>query len=74
MMSFLGGLVGGLFKAAVDWWSRRQQRADQIELGEQKQAVAQRQAAEEATTRMHKAQAGPRGPKETGRALDDGSF
>jgi len=74
MWSFLGGLVGGVFKAAVEWWSRRQQRADHIEQGQQRQEIAQHRAAEEATDRMHKAQAGPRGPEETGRAMRDGSF
>lgn len=72
--NFLGGLVGGLFKAVGDWLARRQQRADHIEQGQLKQAVAQHQAAEEATERMHKAQAGPRGPEETGRALRNGDF
>ncbi len=74
MMSFLGGLVGGVFKALVDWWARRQQRADTIELGQQKQANVQHQAAEEASKRMQQAQAGPRGPEETENALRRGDF
>ena len=44
MWSFLGGLVGGALTALVDWWSRRQQRADQLELG----AKTQREASEKA--------------------------
>ncbi len=72
--SFLGGLVGKLFEVLAGWLARRQQRADHIEQGQLKQAVAQHQAAEEATERMHKAQAGPRGPEETGRALRNGDF
>jgi len=37
---FLGGLVGGAFSAAVDWIMRRQQRADQLELGQKRQREA----------------------------------
>lgn len=40
MWSFLGGLVGGAFKATVDWIMRSKQRADQIELGQRRQQVA----------------------------------
>ena len=74
MWSFLGGLVGGLFKAAVDLIMRRQQRADQIELGQQRQAVARHQAAEAATKRMQEAAAEPRDADTTQGRLKDGSF
>lgn len=72
--SFLGGLAGKLFEVLAGWLTRSKQRADHIELGQQRQENVQHRAAEEATDRMHKAQAGPRGPEETGRAMRDGSF
>lgn len=74
MWSFLGGLLGGVFKAAVDWIMRSQQRADQIELGQQRQANAQHQAAAEATKRMQEAGAEPHDAATTQGRLKDGSF
>ena len=74
MWSFLGGLVGGIFKAAVDLFMRRQQRADQIELGQQRRAVAQHQAAEAATKRMQEAAAEPHDADTTQGRLDRGQF
>jgi len=71
---FLGGLVGGAFSAAVDWIMRRQQRADQIELGQQQATNAQHEASARADKDMQIAQAGPRGAEVTKKALDDGTF
>ena len=72
--SFLGGLAGGLFKALFGWFTGRQTRRDQIELGQERQANKQHEVAAQATKDMQAAQAGPRGREVTGRALDDGSF
>lgn len=74
MWSFLGGLVGGVFKAAVDWIMRSQQRADQVELGQKRQENAQREAAAKVTEAMHKAAAEPRDADTTQGRLKDGSF
>jgi hypothetical protein len=72
--SAIGGAVAGLFKAMFGWFTNRQTRADQVELGQQRQANAQHEVAAEATKRMEKAQAGPRGRDVTQKDLDHGSF
>lgn len=74
MWSFLGGLVGGLFKAAVDLIMRSQQRADTIELGQKRQETAQREAAAKVEKRMQEAAAEPRDEATTQGRLKDGTF
>lgn len=74
MWSFLGGLAGGLFKAAVDLIMRSKQRADQIELGQKRQETAQREAAAKVERRMQEAAAEPRDADTTQGRLKDGSF
>lgn len=74
MWSFLGGLAGGLFKALFGWFTERQRRADNIELGQKRQETAQREAAAKVTEAMHKAAAEPRDADSTQGRLKDGSF
>ena len=42
--SIIGGLLGGLFKALFGWFTDRQTRADQVELGQRRQEAATRAA------------------------------
>lgn len=53
MWSFLGGLAGGLFKALFGWFTERQRRADQIELGQQRQREATEKAVEQRVEQAH---------------------
>jgi hypothetical protein len=74
----LGAIVGAIAKAILgalaSLFGQRQTRADQVELGQQRQANAQHQAAAEATTRMQKAAAEPHDAATTQGRLKDGSF
>lgn len=74
MWSLIGGILGGLFKALFGWFGDRQTRADQIELGQQRQENAQHRAVEEASKRMQAAAAEPRDADTTQGRLKDGSF
>ena len=74
----LGQIVGAIAKAILgalaSFLGQRQTRADQVELGQQRQANAQHQAAAEATKRMDTAAAEPRDADTTQGRLKDGSF
>lgn len=68
--SVISSLIGKLFGLFAD----RQQRADQIELGEKRQETAQREAAAKVEKRMQEAAAEPRDADTTQGRLKDGSF
>lgn len=74
----IGAIVGAIAKAVLGALAsilgQRQTRADQVELGQRRQADAQREAAAEATKRMQKAGAEPRDADTTQGRLKDGSF
>lgn len=74
----IGAIVGAIAKAVLgalaSLLGQRQTRADQVELGQRRQADAQREAAAEATKRMQKAGAEPRDADTTQGRLKDGSF
>lgn len=74
----IGAIVGAIAKvvlgALASILGQRQTRADQVELGQRRQADAQREAAAEATKRMQKAGAEPRDADTTQGRLKDGSF
>lgn len=74
MLSFLGGLVGGLFKALFGWFTDRQKRVDQIELGQERQRSATLEKDAEARKRVQEAEAKPRGDAEVEKDLDRGTF
>lgn len=74
MWSFLGGLVGGLFKAAFGWFTDRQKRADEIELGQERQRTKTLEVDAEARKRVQQAEAKPRGDAEVEKDLDRGTF
>lgn len=74
----IGAIVGAIAKAVLgalaSLLGQRQTRADQVELGQRRQADAQREAAAEATKRMQKAGAEPRDADTTQGRLKDGTF
>ena len=74
----IGTIVGAIAKAVLGALAsilgQRQTRADQVELGQRRQADAQREAAAEATKRMQKAGAEPRDADTTQGRLKDGTF
>ena len=74
----IGAIVGAIAKAVLGALAsilgQRQTRADQVELGQRRQADAQREAAAEATKRMQKAGAEPRDADTTQGRLKDGTF
>lgn len=74
MWSFLGGLVGGLFKAMFGWFTDRQKRADEIELGQERQRAKTLEVDAAARKRVQQAEAQPRGDAEVEKDLDRGTF
>lgn len=74
ILGIIGKAIGGAFGALVDWIMRSKQRADQIELGQKRQANAQHQAAAEATKRLQEAEAAPHDAATTQGRLKDGTF
>ena len=72
--SAIGSAIGAGIKALFGWFIARQQRADNIELGQQRATNAQHEASAKADKDMQIAQAGPRGAEVTKKALDDGTF
>lgn len=74
----LGTIVGAIAKALMgalaSLLGQRQTRADQVELGQQRQANVQHEKAAEATKRMQKAGAEPHDADTTQGRLKDGSF
>ena len=77
-ISFLGTVVGSffekLFGAARQVFEGRQQRADQVALGQAQQAGADKDAAIAAGKRMEQAGAEPKDPSYTRKMLDEGRF
>ena len=78
LTSLLGTVIGSffekLFGAVRQVFLDRQQRADQVALGQARQAGADKDAAIAAGQRMEEAGAAPKGPDETRKRLDDGRF
>lgn len=74
MGAIVGAIAKALLGALATFFGQRQTRADQIELGQQRQAEAQHQAAEQATKRMQDAAAQPHDAETTQGRLKDGSF
>lgn len=74
MFSFLGGLVGGLFKALFGFFTDRQKRADQINLGQERQRNKSLEVDAAARKRVAEAEAKPRGDAEVEKDLDRGTF
>lgn len=74
----IGTIVGAIAKAVLgalaSLLGQRQTRADQVELGQQRQANAQHEAAAKAAKAMQKAGAEPRDADTTQGRLKDGSF
>lgn len=75
MGGFLSALAGGALKAIADFLlgliGQRQQRADQVELGQERQKAADTRAALEAEKRINAAAAEP---VDTSKRLGDGTF
>lgn len=74
----LGTIVGAIAKAILSALAgilgQRQARADHIEQGQNRQAIAQHEKAAEATKAMQAAAAEPRDADTTQGRLKDGSF
>lgn len=72
------GIIGAIAKAILgalaSFLGQRQSRADNIELGQRRQADAQHQAADQATKRMQDAAAQPHDADTTQERLKDGTF
>lgn len=69
-----GAIFGAIVNGLVNLFGQRQTRADQIELGQQRQANVQHEAAEKATKAMQEAAAQPHDAATTQGRLKDGTF